>query len=223
MILCCALVCVCWFSASVSGWLLLLFQCMAGPQELGSGVQHQTCGSSAYNPCTRPASTSPLRVMVSCSCTQAACQALRIRLSHLTQYLMGQWQVTDVAVRRWRRYQCLAAEASRAESVAAPDSHCRHAPAAGPGRAEPSAAPDGQNRPRRPACAPSASKRRRAERCRLCDDGAAASGDGAPCEVHDTVGAVCVGPGGAAPKLLRIVGCPAAHVVPSERPVILPA
>lgn len=137
--------------------------------------------------------------------------------------VVRQWHVTDAAAGRWRRYQALAAEASRAEPAAAPGSHGGPAPAAEPGRIEASAAPDGLNgRPgpvnalrawRRAlnqadaALTLRAMKRRRVEPC-LRETGAVDFGAGAPCEVHDTVGAVCVGPRGAATRPEPGMGCP---------------
>lgn len=138
--------------------------------------------------------------------------------------VVRQWHVTDAAARRWRRYQSLAAEASRAESATAPGDHGGPAPAAEPGCAESSATNNGPNGPFGPTCAsnaphgvpnqasaactPRASKRRRVERCRLRDSNAGDSSGSAPCELHDTVGAVCVGPRGAACKFELGVGCP---------------
>ena len=128
--------------------------------------------------------------------------------------VVRQWHVTDAAARRWRRYQSLAAEASRAEAAAARGSLNSPAPAAEHGCAMSPAAPDGLNEPPEPGCAPSArrkapnqapaaytsraSKRRRVECC-LRGTGTVDPGAEAPCEVHDTVGAVCVGPRGTAP------------------------
>ncbi|KAK9821428.1 hypothetical protein WJX81_004362 [Elliptochloris bilobata] len=71
-----------------------------------------------------------------------------------------EWHVTDAAVRRWRRYQALAAAADLACLDEGGD-----ADRIGHGS---------------PAC------------------GAAAGSADSECKVHDTVGAVCVGPGGAA-------------------------
>ena len=107
-------------------------------------------------------------------------------------------------MRRWRRYQRLAAAAaSPAPSAAAASAAaCADAPGVGSG------ARGGQDSAAGAvaADAPPPSKLRRLHAGAA---GACASGErgAAACEVHDTVGAVCVGPTGASELLSPLLCC----------------
>jgi len=109
---------------------------------------------------------------------------------------LRQWQVTDAAVRRWRRYQRLAvaAAAPALGATAAAAAVCADAPCAG------SSARGGQDGASgaEAADAPPPRKLRRMQAGAAGGSGDSGGRGGAECEVHDTVGAVCVGPTGAA-------------------------